>query len=137
MIDEWGLLGLCIICFVSATIVPFPSEAAFIYCLALGYNEFAVFSCAIVFNSLGGSTNYLIGYYGRKWSKKENIKAESIVRKVGVYAALFSWVPFIGDPLLIVLGIYRTKPLPTFILMVIGKAARYAFCYYSFKLVVL
>ncbi len=134
--DDWGLLGLCLICFLSATIIPFPSEAAFIYCLSQGYNEFAVLSCAIIFNSLGGSTNYFIGYYGRKWSKKENLKAEKFFSRFGVYSAMFSWVPFIGDPLLILLGVYRTKMIPTFALMVAGKAARYAFCYYSFQLIV-
>ena len=44
--------------------------------------------------------------------------------KWGVWLALIAWVPFIGDVFAIALGFYRTKPLPTIILLLIGKALR-------------
>lgn len=132
MLEEWGLLGMCIICFISATIIPFPSEAAFLYCLHEGYPVYLVFVCAIVFNSLGGATNYVLGYFGRKISKKPHLKAETFVQRYGYYTALFSWVPFIGDPLMIVLGVYRTALIPTVVLMVLGKAGRYVACYLGY-----
>ena len=34
-------------------------------------------------------------------------------------------MPFIGDVFVIALGFYRTKPLPTCILLLIGKALRF------------
>ena len=126
MLEEWGLLGMCVICFISATIIPFPSEAAFLYCLHEGYPVYLVFACAIIFNSLGGATNYVIGYFGRKISRKQHLKAESLVTKYGYYTALLSWLPFIGDPLMIVLGVYRTRLFPTMLLMTLGKAGRYS-----------
>jgi membrane protein YqaA with SNARE-associated domain len=77
-------------------------------------------------NSLGGATNYFLGQFARdKWMKRTTPKAEAFVLKYGAYSALLSWVPVIGDPLMIALGIYRTKKIPTFILMTLGKFVRY------------
>jgi len=132
MLEEWGLMGMCVICFVSATIIPFPSEAAFLYCLHEGYSVYLVFLCAIVFNSLGGATNYALGYYGRKISKKPYLRAELLVNRYGYFAAFFSWVPIIGDPLMIVFGVYRTKLFPTMLFMTLGKAGRYVVYYLGY-----
>jgi membrane protein YqaA with SNARE-associated domain len=66
-----------------------------------------------------------------KWLKKTKLSDEKIssysnyVNKYGSLLALISWVPMIGDPLLIVLGFLRVRFLPVLFYMVIGKLARY------------
>lgn len=124
--QAYGLLGLFGVTFISSTIIPFPSEAAVIYC-AQHFSYFEVLFVATIGNALGGSTNYFIGRYARNhWMKKTTPKAEALVNKYGAWAAWFSWIPFIGDPLMIALGIYQTKKIPTFIFMTLGKGLRYA-----------
>ncbi len=126
------LLSLFGICFLSATIVPFPSEVAFLYCLKLKENAFAVICIASIGNSLGGSTNYFLGKFGRaKIAKKKSPKSEELIKKFGTYAAFFSFIPFVGDPLMIALGFYKTPLFFTFFLMTLGKTLRFVFIYYS------
>ena len=43
----------------------------------------------------------------------------------GVWLALIAWVPFIGDVFVIALGFYRTRQIPTILLLLIGKALRF------------
>ncbi len=124
--DYWSLLTCFASSFLSSTIIPFPSEATVIYCLTQQQNPFFVLLIATTGNSLGGATNYFLGQFARdKWMKRTTPKAEAFVLKYGAYSALLSWVPVIGDPLMIALGIYRTKKIPTFILMTLGKFVRY------------
>jgi membrane protein YqaA with SNARE-associated domain len=131
------LLSLFGICFLSATIVPFPSEAAVIYCLQEKENAFVVLLIASIGNSLGGSTNYFLGKFGSgKFKKKKNPKSEALIQKFGTYAACFSFIPFVGDPLMIALGFYKTPIISTLVLMTIGKTLRFLFLYYSYCFVV-
>lgn len=92
-------------------------------------------------NSMGGTTNYFIGRIGNpKWLRKlgmNEIKIEKrklIIQKNGSWMALFSWVPFIGDPLVISLGFFRVKFIHVLPLMILGKFLRYLFIasYYLF-----
>lgn len=130
--EEWGLFGCFAICFISATIIPFPSEAAVFYCLYNGYSPEATLVVATLGNSLGGSTNYWLGYRGSKWKQYfEGKKLLEKLKKYGAYAALLSWVPFIGDPLMILLGYSCTPLFLTLALMTLSKAARYALLIYG------
>jgi membrane protein YqaA with SNARE-associated domain len=127
MAFEWGLLGLFFVCFLAATIIPFPSETAVLFFLQSGdYSTTWILVIASLGNCIGGSTNYFLGYFGRKiLSKKQFLKSESVVQKYGFWSAAFSWVPIIGDPLLILLGIYKVSLGKTMLLMCFGKVARY------------
>ncbi|MNE15691.1 Inner membrane protein YqaA [compost metagenome] len=124
---EYGLPGLFLICFLASTIIPFPSEAAILLFLNSGeYSPGSILIAASLGNCLGGSTNYLLGYFGRKLlSKKQFLKSESLIQRYGFWTALLSWVPIIGDPLLVVLGVYKVSVWKTLTLMCIGKIARY------------
>lgn len=127
-----GYLGLFVITFLSATILPFSSELLLIGMLK---NNYSVFNCVLIAtigNSLGGVTNYFIGKIGNPlWLKKVGmketkiIKQQSIIQKYGAWLALVSWIPIIGDPLMIAIGFYRVPFIPFIILLVVGKAARY------------
>lgn len=138
MLTEWGLFGLFVICFLASTLLPFPSEAAVIYFLSSGYPAHWVLIIASLGNALGGSTNYLLGYYGRKKliKNKSYPKSERIVQRYGTWAALLAWAPFIGDPLMVLLGFYRTPMLTTMTLMSVGKIARYVILYLGFIAVI-
>ena len=46
--------------------------------------------------------------------------------RYGLSAALFTWLPFIGDPIAIAMGLMRLNPWWTLLLMFIGKGMRYA-----------
>lgn len=130
MFLDWGLFGLFVICFISSTIIPFPSEAAVIYFLTTDESAFLVLSIATLGNSLGGSTNYFLGKFGRKFISKKHPRAERFVQRFGVWSALFAWLPFIGDPLMLVLGFYRTAMTMTFLLMTLGKFLRYLILFF-------
>lgn len=131
---EWGLIGLFGMCFLASTIIPFPSEATLLFFLNAGeYSPLSVLIVASFGNCLGGSTNYFLGYYGRKMlSKKQVLKSETLVQRYGFWTALFSWLPVIGDPLLVLLGIYRVSSWKTMGLMCIGKIARYLLVYWTY-----
>lgn len=131
--QEWGLAGCFLICFLSATIVPFPSEAAVLYFIYSGYEPLMVLFVASLGNTLGGLTNYALGYFGRKLlRKKERQKGENWINRFGIWSALFSWLPFVGDPILILLGYYKTNFWKVAFLSAFGKTLRYLLLIYGF-----
>jgi membrane protein YqaA with SNARE-associated domain len=134
MMIEWGLIGLFLMCFLASTIVPFPSEATLLFFLNSGnYSPVSILLVASLGNCLGGSTNYILGYYGRKvLGKKQVLRSEPLVQRFGIWTALISWVPIIGDPLLILLGIYRTPFWLTMGLMSLGKIVRYLIVFWAY-----
>lgn len=74
-----------------------------------------------------------MGRLGRwEWIEKYfKVKPETLERqkakvdKYGVWLALLSWVPFIGDVLALALGFYKARPLWTIVLLLVGKAGRF------------
>jgi membrane protein YqaA with SNARE-associated domain len=85
---------------------------------------------------LGGATNYFIGKLGNPlWLKRIGVKENTIsknekwINKYGSRIAFFSWVPFIGDPLLVVLGYFRSNLINTLMWMILGKLLRYVLVY--------
>jgi membrane protein YqaA with SNARE-associated domain len=135
---EWDLIGLFGLCFLASTIIPFPSEATLLFFLNSGnYSPVTVLAVASLGNCLGGSTNYVLGYYGRKiLAKKQFVRSEALVQKYGFWTALFSWLPVIGDPLLVVLGIYKVSFWRTMALMCLGKIVRYLVVFWTYLTVV-
>lgn len=132
-LEEWGLLGLFLGNILAATVVPFSSDALYIAVLAAMKQPVACFIVATAGNWLGSVITYFMGRVGRwewieKWFK---VKPETLARqkekvdKFGVWLALIAWVPVIGDVFVIALGFYRTRIVPTLILLLIGKAARF------------
>ncbi len=130
------LSGLFANAFLAATILPFSSEPLFLALLALNKDPLTCFLVAAMGNSLGGLTNLLLGRYSRSFYEKrgKTPKGERLIRRYGAWIAWLSWVPFIGDPLLIAAGFYRTPLVLTSLFMVAGKAGRYALLWYFFSL---
>jgi membrane protein YqaA with SNARE-associated domain len=67
-----------------------------------------------------------------KWIEKyARVKKEKIhailpkLERFGVVAATLSFVPIIGDIVILALGFFRISPFHTIVFMTIGKIARY------------
>lgn len=134
--EEWSLAGLFVSSFLAATVLPFSSEAVFLGLLGLGFDPVTCVLVATVGNSLGGATNLLLGRFSRKFYERRGRtpKGQRLILRYGSWAAWLSWVPIIGDPLLIAAGFYRTPPGWTLLFMVLGKGARYAILWTVFSL---
>tara|TARA_Y100001970_G_C14119257_1_gene795354 strand:- start:751 stop:1152 length:402 start_codon:yes stop_codon:yes gene_type:complete len=123
-----------------ATIVPFGSEMYFGTLLSLGkYNNFLLLLAASLGNVLGSVFNWVCGYYvnyfiKKSWfpiKKKKIQQGTELFNKYGKWSLLFSWMPFIGDPLTFAAGILRYPFGPFLILVSIGKVGRYLVIYLS------
>lgn len=130
---DFGYLGLFLATFLSATIVPFPSEGILIGMYTLGFNSVPVIIVATIGNVLGSAINYLIGYWGSsdkvinrlKINKEKLHSWEEKFAKWGMYLGLIAWVPIIGDPMVIALGFLRVPSFGLFVMITIGKLMRY------------
>ncbi len=127
-----GLFGLFLASFLAATILPFSSEIILAFFLTKGINPWLCFAIALSGNVLGGTTNFWVGKVGNPtWLKKLGVSDKTIskrqhwVEKHGAFLAFFSWVPIIGDPLLVVLGFFKSNVYKTHFWMILGKALRY------------
>lgn len=135
MSDLTELVILFASALIAATILPAQSEAVLIGLHTTGnYSKWLLLTVASVGNVLGSVINWLLGRYlihfkDRKWfpiKGRTLNKAESLYQKYGVWTLLLAWTPFIGDPLTLVAGIFRTNILLFLLLVTIGKVARYA-----------
>ena len=129
---ELGYLGLFITCFLAATIFPIASEVFLISMLASKYDPLSSLLIASTGNTLGSYLNFGIGYIGNpEWLKKLRVKQKTIeswkasIQKYGVWLALLSWLPIVGDIIGIALGFFRANIFWSFIFMAIGKFIRY------------
>lgn len=129
-----GMPALFLACFLAASILPFSSEAL-LAAMAMGtWGTLPLLLTASVGNTMGGLTNYAIGRWvpqGRlvRWLRIDPGQAgrwNGMAQRYGSWAALLCWLPVIGDPIAIALGLFRARLLPVALLMFIGKAARYA-----------
>ena len=132
-LESLGLLGLFLGTFAAATILPFSSDALYLAILAVTGDSLGCFIAGTLGNWLGSMLTYAMGWLG-KWEwierwfkvKPETLaKQKAIVDKWGVWLALIAWVPFIGDVFCIALGFYRTEPIKTSLLLLLGKAGRF------------
>jgi membrane protein YqaA with SNARE-associated domain len=84
-------------------------------------------------NVIGGIITFYMGLKGGDIALKKmtdkNIKryhkAEKIVNKYGVYSMALSWVPFIGDVIVLLGGVFKLPLIPSIIWMTVGKFLRY------------
>ena len=122
--------------FASSTILPGHSEITLIALITQKkYEVFYLVFFASLGNILGSVLNWYLGLYflkfkNKKWFPfKENHinKVSKSFLKYGKWSLLLSWVPFIGDVLTLVAGMFRV-PLHQFIIIVsVAKIGRYIF----------
>jgi membrane protein YqaA with SNARE-associated domain len=132
--SDVGLWGLFLASFLAATIVPFSSEAV-LAAAALGpWSTGSLLITATVGNWLGGLTTYALGRLANAerisgWLRMDPsgaVKWELSIQRYGAWLALLCWAPFVGDVIALALGVFKVKPMPVAVLMLIGKAVRYA-----------
>lgn len=132
-LTEWGLFGLFISSFLSATVIPFSSEFVLSFMILNGFDIYLTILIATIGNWLGGLSSYLIGrmgkwtiiekYFGVDKNKVFNFKLK--VDRWGSVLAFFSWLPIIGDVIAVSLGFFRTNFILVSIWMLLGKILRY------------
>ncbi len=114
-IEQFGYLGVFLISYLSATLVPLASEAAVVAVYALGFNIWLIILSSTSGSVLGSITNYYVGKKGSefvlsryfKMEPQTLVRAERFFERWGAITLFFSWVPFIGDPLTLVAGIAK------------------------------
>lgn len=132
-LEHLGLIGLFIGNLLAATIVPFSSDALYIAVLAATRQPLPCFIVATLGNWAGSVITFYMGRIGRwewieKWFKvkPETLeKQKAYVSRYGIWLALISWVPVIGDILVLALGFYKARPGWTILLLLAGKALRF------------
>ncbi len=130
----WGLFVGCLL---SATVIPFASEALFIGVLYSGADPFFTLLVATSGNFIGSLITYWMGYlanfnrFGGLFglTNEKVYKSKSFVDKYGYWAALLTWIPIIGDPITLALGFFRVKASFILPLILIVKWARYYVLY--------
>ncbi len=123
--------GLFVWSFLAATILPLSSEVALIALVRTEQQIGAPVVIATIGNYLGACTTYwLTRHAARRFGSTQpkqpsRERAAALLRRYGPPALLLSWVPLLGDGLVILAGALAV-PFKSFSLWVaIGKVARY------------
>ena len=133
-LEQYGLLGLFVGTFLAATVLPFSSDALYIAVLVVTKDPVGCLLIGTLGNWMGSVTTYFLGRCA-KWSwiektfkvKEETLlKQKRLIDKYGVWVALLCWIPVVGDVIAIALGFYKSPAVWTIVLLLIGKAARFA-----------
>ncbi|MSQ44021.1 MAG: DedA family protein [Chloroflexi bacterium] len=136
----WALVGLFVIAYLAATLLPASSELAVIAMIGAGHSGLLVLSVATVGNVLGSCLSYVGGRWGAQWWRRrraasadgdrnwadQHPTAASFLQRWGPLTLLFSWVPVVGDPLTVVAGAIGVGWIPFVALVTVGKLTRYA-----------
>lgn len=124
-------IALFISAFLAATILPFSSEVAFVAALKSGMPFSSAMIAASSGNILAIIVNYYLGYFLYEATKRKLFhskvgkKAFLLGHRYGYYVLLLSWLPIIGDPLTIVVGLVRLKFVWFVIIAGILRVLRY------------
>jgi membrane protein YqaA with SNARE-associated domain len=131
--QEYGIIGLFLNSLLSATAIPLPTEILTSALLIGGENIILVGFVLVIGSTIGGVLNYFIGFGGNKLfnklKKSENYNqgkhkknCNKLLDKFGWGAIFFaSWVPVIGDFILISAGVKKMKFSKFAIFMISGK----------------
>ena len=137
---EYGYLGMGMLSFLSGTVVPIASEVLLLFFLGLGMNAVLLTVVATIGNTMGGITCFMLGYLADMGMvsrlfgipEKKMKRADRLIQKYGYWSAALSFLPAIGEVILVALGIMRVNKYKVIAVMTIGKFARYAFVVASF-----
>lgn len=130
---EYGLWGMFIAAFLAGTIIPVPSEGVMTALIFAGANKWHLVWTAIVGNTIGEMTCYWLGYMGKtewleKYYKIDHTKVEKAkvwVDKYGVWLGLISWVPVLGNIIVVTLGYMKVSQWKVWTTVLLGKTIRY------------
>lgn len=121
---EGGLFGVLLASFVSATVVPFASEAVLYgYVKLHPANAGLAVALATLGNTAGGMTTYLIGRMVP--DRKPDSRALRWLQRFGAPATALAWLPIVGDALCLAAGWLRIHWFATMCFMAVGRFGRY------------
>ncbi len=146
-----GAIILGLVCALSATLLPIPSEAMlFAYLKFFPNFTYLAWFAATFGNTLGGMIGFFMGMALKKFLQKQRAnphkksttgprmqaflrsvrgivaKGRAPIRKYGQWSLLLSWLPIIGDALCVAAGYFQFPWLQSALYMAIGKGLRYA-----------
>ena len=134
MNEASAFLGLFLSSFLAATLIPAQSELSLGYLVInTNYSMVLLITIASLGNTAGATINWLLGRgIAGSVPRLEKIQASkryvtliNWYSKYGRWTLLFSWAPFIGDPITVIAGIFKVS-LKTFLLIVaLAKTSRY------------
>ncbi|MBQ3634498.1 MAG: DedA family protein [Bacteroidales bacterium] len=134
IVGRYGLWGIFVLSFGSATLLPGVSEAGLVaVALTLQFKIGRLVGVATLGNWLGGMLTYATGWWlgieqVAEWfsiSPESIAEMENWVDRYGGWAGLGVWLPIVGDPLAAALGVVRANPMLVGVTMLVGKAIRY------------
>lgn len=136
-----GYVGMFVSAFLAGSVLPLPSEPVLLALLSAGADPWLSVLVASAGNLLGALTVWLMGRAiargGGRWvgprltarlagDEAGREAARERMRRWGAGLLLLSWVPWIGDPLVLGAGLVEVRLLPFLLLCGAGKLARYA-----------
>lgn len=125
------MLLLFLSAFLAATLLPLASELPLALLVRARGDVVLPVLVAAAGNVLGACTTYalargVMGLGRRRLDAMERRREAALVRRYGAPALLLSWVPVVGDGIVLVAGVVR-MPFGRFLLFTaIGKVVRYA-----------
>lgn len=127
-------IGLFLVAFLAASLLPAYSELLFVDLLASGHDPLTLWLWASAGNTLGSALNwglgrYLLHFQDRRWFpfKSDSLgRAQRWFQRFGVWSLLLAWMPVGGDALTFIAGVMRVRFSLFITLTAIGKATRYA-----------
>jgi membrane protein YqaA with SNARE-associated domain len=130
---EWGYIGLFLSALLAGSIVPFSSELVLTVLVQMGADPTICLISASVGNTIGGLVCYYLGYLGNmewieRWLKIDHQKMERVdgfVRKYGAWMGVFGVLPWVGEVIIVLLGLMRANVYITTATMFVGKFVRY------------
>jgi len=130
---DWGYIGLFISAFVAGSILPFSSEVVLTVLVQMGADPMVCLLSASVGNTAGGLVCYWLGYLGNmewieRWLKIDKQKMDKVsgfVKRYGAVMGLFGVLPWVGEVIIVLLGLMRANVYITTFTMFIGKFIRY------------
>ena len=130
---DWGYVGLFLSALVAGSILPFSSEAVLAVLVGMGADPVICLVSASVGNTLGGLLCYWLGYLGdmsaiERWLKIDGskiVKVEGFVRRRGAWMGVFGVLPWVGEVIIVLLGLMRSNVWITTAAMFVGKFVRY------------
>jgi membrane protein YqaA with SNARE-associated domain len=130
---EAGLWGLFASAFLSATVLPGSSELV-MTALVTAYPALVwpAFAAGLAGNALGSALTFGMGHAGRQgYERFKNVRVDlehpqvQRLRRWGPPALVLSFLPLVGDVLVLAAGWLKMPPLQSLAWVVAGKALRY------------
>lgn len=130
----WTLSALFLAAFAAATLIPAQSEAVLVGMLLAETNPiWLLLLVATTGNVLGSLVNWAIGWFLQnrmpvRWfpvSADQLARAQVWYARWGWWTLFGSWLPIIGDPLVLAAGLMREPFWRVVLVVTLAKAGRY------------